>query len=113
MAESASNEIVIRAVRAICEFSSLVSQQNHSDLPLKALDNTLKQFDQKKGIFRERNMSQSAKAKVADLLAMGFYQLRKQYIHKIRAATEALVYGAGKVSSTQCRQFQVYRNSAR
>jgi hypothetical protein len=30
------------AVRALCEFSVLVSQQNHSDLSLKALDNELK-----------------------------------------------------------------------
>jgi len=46
-----------------------------------------------------------AKAKVVDLLATQSHQLRKQKIHKIRAAKEALVYGAEKVSSTKCRQF--------
>ena len=55
-------------------------------------------------------MSKSAKAKVDDLLATESYQLQKQEIYKIRAAMEALVYGAEKVSSTYCRQFQVHLN---
>jgi len=88
------------AVWAICEFSLLVSQQNHSDLSLKALDDTLTQFDQNKGIFREQKLSKSAKAKVEYLVATESYQLREQKIHKIHAAMEALVYGAQKVSST-------------
>jgi len=67
--ENASDEMVMGAVRALCEFSLLVSQQNHSDLSLKALDDALKRFYQKKGIFREQKMSKSAKAKVDDLFA--------------------------------------------
>jgi hypothetical protein len=58
-------------------------------------------------------MSKSAKAKVDDLLATESHQLREQKIHKIRAAIEALVYGAEKVSSTKRRQFQVRLNRAR
>jgi len=50
-AEAASDGMVIGAVRALCQFSLLVGQQNHSDLSLNALDNALKQFHQKKGIF--------------------------------------------------------------
>jgi hypothetical protein len=46
-----SNEMVIGAVGALCEFSPLVSQQNHSNLSRKALDDARKQFYQKKGIF--------------------------------------------------------------
>jgi len=45
--ETASNEMVIGAVQVLCKFSLHVSQQNHSDLSLKALDNALKRFYQK------------------------------------------------------------------
>jgi len=58
-------------------------------------------------------MSKSVKAKVHNLLAMESYVLREQKIHKIRAVMEALAYGAEKVSSTKCRQFQVRLNRAR
>jgi len=58
-------------------------------------------------------MLKSAKAKVDDLLATVSHQLREQKIHKIRAAMEALVYGAGNVSTTKCRLFQVRLNRAR
>jgi len=112
-AETASDEMVMGAARALCEFSLLVSQQNHSDLSLNALDIALKQFYQKKGVFREQKMLKSVKAKVDDLLATESHQLHEQMIHKIRAAMEALVYGAEKVSSTKRRQFQVRLNRAR
>jgi len=105
--------MVMGAVWALCECSLLVSQQNHSDLSLKALDNALKRFYQKKGIFRAQKMSKSVKAKVDDLLATESHQLRKQKIHKIRAAMEALVYGAAIVSSTKRRKSQVHLNRAR
>jgi len=111
-AETASDEMVMGAVRGLCQFSLLVSQQNHSDLSLTALDDALKWFYQKKGIFRDQKMSKSAKAKVDDLLATESHQLREQKIHKIRAAMEALVYGAEKVSSTKRSQFQVRLNRA-
>jgi len=93
-AETASDEMVIGAVQALCKFSLIVSQQNHSDLSLKALDDALKRFYQKKGIFREQKMSKSAKAKVDDLLAKESHQLREQKIHKIRAAMEACYGGS-------------------
>jgi len=112
--ENASDEMVMGAVRALCEFSLLVSQQNHSDLSLKALEDALKRFYQKKGIFREQKMSKFAMAKVDDLLAMESHQLREQKIHKIRAAMEALVYGAETVSTTKRRLFHAMRlNRAR
>ena len=112
-AETASHEMVMGAVRALCEFSLLVSQRNHSDLSLKALDDALKRFYQKKGIFQEQKMSKPANAKVDELLATESHQLREQNLYKIRAAMEALVYGTDKVSSTKRRQFQVRRNRAR
>ena len=112
-AETASVEMVMRAVRALSEFPLLVSQHNHSDLSLKALDNPLKQFYQKNGIIRDQKMSKSAMAKVDELLASESHQLREQKIHKIRAAMEALGYGAEKVSRTKRRQFQVCLNNAR
>ena len=74
-AETASDEMVIGAVRALCEFPLLVSQQHHSDLSLKALDDALKRFCQKKGIFREQKMSKSVKANVDDLLVSESHQL--------------------------------------
>jgi len=53
-AESASDVMVMGAVRAICEFSLLVNQQNQSDLCLAALDDALKQFYKKKWAFEIR-----------------------------------------------------------
>jgi len=66
-----------------------------------------------KGVFREQKMSKSAKAKVDDLLARESHLFHEQKIHKIRAAMEALVYGAEMVSTTKRRQFQVRLNRAR
>jgi len=40
--ETASDEMVMGALRALCEFSLLVSQRNHSDLTLAAVDDALK-----------------------------------------------------------------------
>jgi hypothetical protein len=110
-AKTASDEMVMGAVWALSEFSLLVSQQIHSDLSLVALDNALKWLYQKKGMFRAQKIFKSAKAKVDELLAKESHQLREQKIHQIRAAMEALVYGAEKVSWTKCRQFQVCLNS--
>jgi len=50
-AENPSNEMLMGAVQALCEFSLLVSQQNHSELSIKPLDDALKRLNQKKGIF--------------------------------------------------------------
>jgi hypothetical protein len=108
--EKASNQMVMGAVWALCEFCLLVSQQNHSDLSLNAPDDALKQCYQKNSIFREQKISKSGKAKMDDLLAMESHQLRVQKIHKICAAIETLVYGAGRVSTTKCRQFLVHLN---
>jgi len=41
-AETAVDGMVMGAVRALCDCSLLVSQQNHSDLSLKALQDALK-----------------------------------------------------------------------
>jgi len=112
-AETASDEMVMGAVRALCESSLLVSQQNHSDLSLTALDDELKQFDKKKCAFREQNMLKSAKASVDDQLAMESHPLREQTIHKIRTAMEVQVYRAEKVTTSKRRQFQVRLNRAR
>jgi hypothetical protein len=112
-AETASDEMIMGAMWALCEFSLLVSQQNHSELSLAALDDAFKRFYQKKGIFRAQKVSKSAKGKVDNLLAMESHQLRKQQIHQIRAAMEAHVNGAEKVSATKREQFQVHLNRAR
>ena len=74
-AETAYDELVMGAVRALCEFSLLGSQQHHSDLSLTALDNALKRFYKKKGAFREQKMSKYAKAQVDELLARESHQL--------------------------------------
>ena len=73
--ETTTNEIVMRAVRALYEFSLLVSQQNHSDLSLTALDEAWKQFYTKKGDFQEQKMSKSGKGKVDEHLATESHQL--------------------------------------
>jgi len=111
--ENASNEMVMGAVQALYEFSPLVSQQNHSDLPLKALDNALMRCNHKKGIFREQKTSKSAKPKVDERSATECDHLREQKIHKILAAMEVIVYGSEKVSTTKHRQCQVLLNGPR
>jgi uncharacterized protein YcbK (DUF882 family) len=111
-AETAYNEIVMEAVRALYEFSPLVSQQNHSDLSLKALDDALKQLYQNNGIFCALNMVKSAKAKVDHMLAEESHHIHDQTIHKIGAAIDVEVYGAEKVSTTKHRHFQVGLNRA-
>jgi hypothetical protein len=52
-ADTACDEMVMGAVWALCEFSLLVSQQYHSDLSLKALDDALKRLFKKKDIFHK------------------------------------------------------------
>jgi len=42
LVETASDEMVMGAMWALCEFSILVSHQNHSDVSLNALDDALK-----------------------------------------------------------------------
>jgi len=49
--DKASDEMVIGAVPALCQFSLHVSQRNHLGQSLKALDNALKRFYKEKGIF--------------------------------------------------------------
>jgi hypothetical protein len=100
-AETASDEMVMGVVRALCEFSLLVRQQNHSDLSLAALDNALKRFYKKKGVFRDQKISKSAKDKVDELLARESHHLREQKIHKICAAMEVQLYGAEKVTTSK------------
>jgi len=112
-AETASNKMVIGAVLALCEFSLLVSQQNHSDLLFAALDDALKPFYKKKGAFWDQTMSKSAKGKVDELLAWESHELWEQKFHKIRAAMEVQLYGAGKVTTSKWRQFQLRLNRAR
>jgi hypothetical protein len=113
VAENASDEMVMGAVRALCEFSLLVSQQYHSEISLETLDNPLKRFYKKMGIFRALKMSKSAKTKVDDLLVTESLQLREHKIHKIRAAIRALLYWAKKVSTTKLRLIQVGLNRSR
>jgi len=112
VAETASDEIVMGAVRALCEFSLLVSQHNHSNQSLAALDDALKQFYKKRSAFQDQKMSKTAKAKVDELLAREFHYLREQKIHKIHAAMEVQLHGAEKVTTSKQRQFQVHLNRA-
>jgi hypothetical protein len=50
-AERASDAIVMGAVWSSYVFSLLVSQQTHSDLSFKALDDAIMEFNQRKGNF--------------------------------------------------------------
>jgi hypothetical protein len=100
-AETASDKKVMVVVRALCEFSLLVSQHNHSDISLAALDVTLKRFYKKKGAFQDQKMSKSAKAKVDELLVKESHHLQEQTIHKIRAALEVQLYGVEKIPTSK------------
>jgi len=109
-AETTSDEMVMGAVRVLCEFSLLFSQQTHSDPSITALDDALKRLYMKKGAFRDQKMLKSVKAKLDEHLATESHQLREQKIHKIRAAIEVQVYKAEKVTTSKRRHFQVRLN---
>jgi hypothetical protein len=111
-AETACDEMVLGAVRVLCEFSLLVSQQNHSDIALTAQDNALKRFHQTTGAFQGQKMTKSANTKLDEQLATESQQFQVPKIHKIRAAMEFLGYGAEKVATSTPRQFQVRLKSA-
>jgi len=113
VAENVSDERVMGAVWALCEFCLLVSQQNYSDLSLKELEDAFKQCYQRKGISPEQKMSNSAKATVHDLLPRESQQLCEQQIHKICAAMEVPVYGAENISTAKHRQIKVHLIRAR
>jgi hypothetical protein len=49
--ETASDEMVEGAVQTLCEFTRLVSQQNYSNLSLRALDDALERVYWKQGVF--------------------------------------------------------------
>jgi len=68
VAETAANELVMVAVLALSGYSRLVSQQNHSDLSLKARDHVLKQCFQMHGACQTQKMSQCAMAKLKEQL---------------------------------------------
>jgi len=101
VAETPSDKMVMGAVWALCEFPLLVSQPNHSDLSLTALDDALKRFHKKKGAFRQQKMSKSAKAKVDEQLATVSHQLREQQLHTICDVMEIPVYEPDMVTTTQ------------
>jgi len=105
--------MVVGAVWALCEFSLLVSEQNHFDLSLAAQDDELKRFLKKKGAFREQKMSKSVKTKVDELLERESHHLQVQKIHKIHATMEGQLYGAQKVTTSKRRKYQVRLNRAR
>jgi len=86
--------MVMEVVQALCKCSIHVSQQNHSELALKAVTYLLKQCYRKKAIFVLPKISMSAKAKVYYLLVTLPHQLLEQMIHRICAAMEVHVYGA-------------------
>ena len=101
VAKTAPDEMAMGAAWALCEFSLLVSQRNHSDLSLSVLDDALKRCYMMKGAFREQKVSKSAKAKVDERLARESHQLREQIIHKIRAAMDSQLYGAEQVTTSK------------
>jgi len=78
LAEKASDEMVLEAVQALGEFSPIVSQPNHSDLSLTALDDALKRFYINKSVFQDQKMLKAAKAKVNEQLAGESPQLRER-----------------------------------
>jgi hypothetical protein len=67
-ADTASHGIVIGVVQAICKFSQLGSQPNHSDLSLRAPDDALERLS-KSVAFQGQKLSKSVKPKVDDQLA--------------------------------------------
>jgi len=110
VAETASNEMGMRAVWGLCEFSLLVSQQTHSDQSLTAPDDALKQFYKKNPSVLEQKMWKSANTKVDKLLATESHLLWELKIDKIRDAIQVQVFRAEKVTTPTQSQFLVHLN---
>ena len=53
-AETASDEIIMGALHALCEYSIHVSQQNHSDLSLKGVNDGHQGFPSAQVLFKNR-----------------------------------------------------------
>jgi hypothetical protein len=112
-AKTASIEMVLEEVRALCEWSLLDSQQDQTDLSLTAVDDTMNTFSKNKGAFRDQKMLKSAKTKVNKQLARHSRQLREQKIHKIHGAMEVLGHRAKKVTTSKRWEFEVGLTRAR
>jgi len=104
--------MVMAVVQALCEFSVLVSQQNHSDLSLTALEEALKQFYKKTGAFQKQKLLKTMKAIEDTQLGRQSCELWEHKIHEIGAAMEVQVYRAEKVTRTKQMQFEVHLNRA-
>jgi hypothetical protein len=87
-AETSTDEMVMGAVWALCEFALLLSPQNHSDISLAAHDDALQRFYKKQGAFRDSKMSKSVKIKVDELLTTRAHHLCEQKIYNVYAAIE-------------------------
>jgi len=95
--EAASDEMTMGALKALCEFFLLLSQQNHSDLSLTAPADALKRFYKKKDAIQNWKLSKFAKVTVNEHFAIESHQLRKSMIHNIPNEMEVLVYGAENI----------------
>jgi len=113
VSESASNEMVPVVVPLVCELSLLVSQQNHSNLSLKPLDDTLKRLYQKKGDFQNQEMLKSVTAIVDEKLVRISHKLRQWIIHKIVDAMKVLEYMNKTFTATKWMPYQVYLSRTR
>jgi len=69
--------MVMGVVWLLCAFFVLVSQENHSNLSLTALDDVHKWFYHKQGDFRKQKMLNSAKAIVDEQLARASNQCQE------------------------------------
>jgi hypothetical protein len=98
-AETGTDEMVMGAAWALCEFSRFVSQQTYSEVSLAEEDNGLKRFENKNSGFRHQKMSKSAKAKVDELLAIKNHRLGERKIHKIRTAMEVKLCRTAKIAT--------------
>jgi len=74
VAETASDEIGMGAVQALCECSLLLSQQNNSNLFLTVLDNELKPCYKMKGAFHKRIILKSATINMDELVTRESHQ---------------------------------------
>jgi len=110
MAETSSHDRVMGVVEAFCVFSQLVSQQNHSDWFLKALDVTLKWFYKMNSTSHHQTMLKPVQANISKQLERECRQLQEWMIYKICTAMDVHAYRAVMVSTTKWRLFGVHHN---
>lgn len=100
-ADTACNEMVVRAVGTSHKFSLLASQHNNTYPSCKMEDNGSRKCYMRKSVFPQEIMSTSVNSQVDELFTRDSYQLQDHKIHSIHIAMVVQVYGSEQITTTK------------